>query len=63
MHVGFVQVHGRCNFYLHVLRRHGVVASATYRSKRSFLLFVSANGLSYFYFEDILSTMWQTAVK
>ena len=46
-----------------MLRRHGVLASAAYRFsilKGRFCFLFQLNGSSYFYFEDSVSTMWQT---
>ena len=67
MHRGLVHMHGRCNFNLKCCAslpwRFGFCCLSIFYSKRSGLLFVSANVSSYFYFEDSLSTMWQTAAQ
>ena len=67
MHRGLVHMHGRCNFNLKCCAsppwRFGFCCLSIFYSKKSVLLFVSANGSSYFYFEDSLSIMWQTAAQ
>ena len=67
MHRGLVHMHGRCNFNLKCCASppgpFGFCCLSIFFSKRSVLLFVSANGSSYFYFEDSLSTIWQMAAQ